>query len=107
MSYEKVCSLYESVAEVTNQMLLAAQNQDWDELAELEVSCANFVEQIRDFDEVQPEAGDAYSRKLKSIKMILSNDREIRNLMAPWMMKLNNMLSSGHKNNTAVKHLQM
>ena len=107
MSYEKVCSLYESVAEVTNQMLQAAQNQDWDELTELEVSCANYVEQIRDYDEVQPEAGDAYKRKLKSIKVILTNDREIRNLMAPWMMKLNSMLSGGSKNNTAVQHLQM
>jgi len=107
MSYENVCSLYESVAEVTNQMLKAAQNQDWDELSELEVTCADYVEQIRDYDEVQPEDGDAYKRKLKSIKQILANDREIRNLMAPWMLKLNNMLSSGSKNNTSVNHLQM
>lgn len=107
MSYEKVCTLYESVAEVTNQMLQAAQNQDWDELTELELSCADYVEQIRDYDEVQPEAGEAYSRKLKSIKVILANDREIRNLMAPWMMKLNSMLSAGSKNNTSVQHLQM
>lgn len=107
MSYENVCSLYESVAEVTNQMLKAAQKQDWDELSELEVTCADYVEQIRDYDEVQPEDGEAYKRKLKSIKQILANDREIRNLMAPWMLKLNNMLSSGSKNNTSVKHLQM
>lgn len=107
MSYENVCSLYESVAEVTNQMLQAAQNQEWDELSELEVTCADFVEQIRDFDEVQPEAGDAYKRKLKSIKLILANDREIRNLMAPWMLKLNNMLNGNSKNNAEVRHLQM
>jgi flagellar protein FliT len=107
MSYENVCSLYESVAEVTNQMLQAAQNQDWDMLSELEVTCTDYVEQIRDYDELQPEDGDAYKRKLKSIKQILANDREIRNLMAPWMFKLNNMLSSGSKNNTSVKHLQM
>lgn len=107
MSYEKVCTLYESVAEVTNQMLRAAQNQEWDELSELEVTCANFVEQIRDYDEVQAEAGDAYKRKLKSIKLILANDREIRNLMAPWMLKLNNMLNGNSKNNAEVQHLQM
>lgn len=107
MSYENVCSLYESVAEVTNQMLQAAQNQEWDELSELEVTCADFVEQIRDYDEVQPEAGDAYKRKLKSIKLILANDREIRNLMAPWMLKLNNMLNGNSKNNAEVRHLQM
>ena len=107
MSHENVCSLYESVAEVTNQMLQAAQNQEWDELSALEVTCADYVEQIRDFEEVQSTDGEAYKRKLKSIKLILANDREIRNLMAPWMMKLNNMLSSGNKNNTSVKHLQM
>jgi len=107
MSYENVCSLYESVAEVTNQMLQAAQNQEWDALSELEVTCADFVEQIRDYDEVQPEAGDAYKRKLKSIKLILANDREIRNLMAPWMLKLNNMLNGNSKNNAEVRHLQM
>ncbi|MEE9330681.1 MAG: flagellar protein FliT [Methylophilaceae bacterium] len=107
MSNENVCSLYESVAEVTSQMLSAAQRQDWDELAELEVTCADYVEQIRDYDEVQPAAGEAYKHKLQSIKLILANDREIRNLMAPWMLKLNNMLNSGSKNNTSVRHLQM
>ncbi len=107
MSNENVCSLYESVAEVTNQMLAAAQNQDWDHLSELEVTCADYVEQIRDYDEVESSAGEAYKRKLASIKLILANDREIRNLMAPWMLKLNNMLSSGSKNNKPVQHLQM
>ena len=107
MSYENVCSLYESVAEVTSQMLQAAQNQNWDGLSELEVTCADYVEQIRDYEDVLPEAGDAYKRKLRSIKLILANDREIRNLMAPWMMKLNSMLSNGNKNNTSVQHLQM
>ena len=107
MSNENVCSLYESVAEVTNQMLAAAQSHDWDVLSELEVTCADYVEQIRDYDEVQPTAGEAYKRKLASIKLILANDREIRNLMAPWMLKLNNMLSSGTKTNQPVQHLQM
>lgn len=106
MSNENVCSLYESVAEVTSQMLKAAQGQNWDALSELEVSCADYVEQIRDFDEVEPSAGEAYKRKLASIKLILANDREIRNLMAPWMMKLNNMLSP-NRNNKPVQHLQM
>lgn len=107
MSSENVCSLYESVAEVTNQMLKAAQAQDWDTLSELEGTCAYYVEQIKDYDEVTSEAGDAYKRKLKSIKLILANDREIRNLMAPWMMKLNTMLNANSKSNTAVGHLRM
>jgi flagellar protein FliT len=97
MSHQSVLSLYESVTEITNQMLLAARKQDWDKLSELEAFCANYVEQIKDYDELEPLTGEAYSRKLSSIKQILANDREIRNLMAPWMVKLNTMLNSSSK----------
>lgn len=97
MQYENICSLYESVAELTNQMLLAAKNQDWDQLSLLEVTCADYNEQIRDYVDLEPLTGESQSRKLKSIKLILANDREIRNLMAPWMMKLNNMLNSSNQ----------
>ncbi len=97
MQYENICSLYESVAELTNQMLLAAKNQDWDQLSELEISCANYNEQIRDYADLEPLSREAQARKLKSIKLILANDREIRNLMAPWMMKLNSMLNRSNQ----------
>jgi len=106
MSNENVCSLYESVAEVTSEMLQAAKSQNWDILTELETTCADYVDQIRDFSEVEPSAGEAYKRKLLSIKLILANDREIRTLMAPWMMKLNNMLNP-KRSNKPVQHLQM
>lgn len=96
MSHENICSLYEAVAELTNQMLLAAKSQDWDQLSMLEVSCANYNEQIRDYADLEPLSGEAKARKLKSVKLILANDREIRNLMAPWMMKLNSMLNKSH-----------
>lgn len=93
MQYDQVLTVYESVAEVTNQMLMAAKAQDWDRLGELENTCGNFVAQIQAYEEPEPMSGEAYTRKLSSIKLILANDREIRNLMAPWMMKLNAMLS--------------
>ncbi len=97
MHYENICSLYESVAELTNQMLQAAKNQDWDHLTELEISCANYNEQIRDYADLEPLSGEAQARKLKCIKLILANDREIRDLMAPWMMKLNSMLNKSNQ----------
>lgn len=97
MPYEDVLTVYESVAEVTNKMLLAARAQDWDKLTELESSCSEYVAQIQKCEEPEPMSGDAYLRKLSSIKVILANDREIRNLMAPWMMKLNSMLSTSRK----------
>jgi flagellar protein FliT len=100
MSYINVLSLYESVAEVTSQMLVAAQEQDWDKLAELEDCCGIYVEKLRAFEELEPLTGDAYARKLACIKQILADDREIRNLMAPWMVKLNAMLNGKHVHNS-------
>ncbi|MFM9835477.1 MAG: flagellar protein FliT [Methylophilaceae bacterium] len=100
MSYINVLSLYESVAEVTSQMLEAAQEQDWDRLRELEDYCGTYVEKLKAFEELEPLTGDAYARKLTCIKKILADDREIRNLMAPWMVKLNAMLNRNHARNT-------
>lgn len=94
MGNENICTLYESVAELTNEMLAAAKDQDWDTLSKLEVTCAVYNEQIGDYADLEPLSGEEQARKLKSIKLILANDREIRNLMAPWMLKLNNMLNS-------------
>jgi flagellar protein FliT len=96
MGYMNVISLYESIAETTSLMLQAAQQQDWDKLAELEICCADYADQIRNY-EGESLPREAYLRKLSSIKLILENDKEIRNLMAPWMMKLNSMLRAGHQ----------
>jgi flagellar protein FliT len=96
MSYINVLTLYESVAEVTSQMLVAAQQQDWDRLGELEGYCGTYVEKLKAFEELEPLTGDAYAKKLACIKQILADDREIRNLMAPWMVKLNTMLNRNH-----------
>lgn len=101
MGYMNVISLYESVAETTSLMLQAAQQQDWERLAELENCCADYADQIRSY-EGEPLPREAYLRKLSSIKLILENDKEIRNLMAPWMMKLNAMLSAGQQKNRSM-----
>lgn len=96
MSYINVLTLYESVAEVTSQMLVAAKQQDWDRLSELEGYCGTYVEKLKAFEELEPLTGEAYARKLACIKQILADDRQIRNLMAPWMVKLNSMLNKSH-----------
>jgi flagellar protein FliT len=97
MNYHNTLSLYELVAEVTNQMLMAAKQQDWEKLTELEGSCSNYVEQLKTLEEDEPLTGDARARKLASIKQILADDREIRNLVSPWMF--NAMLNSNHTEN--------
>lgn len=86
--------IYEAVAEITKKMLIAAKQQDWDALAELEASCAKQIATLKLIENALPLPSDARARKLASIKSILANDREIRNIVSPWMVRLNSLMSS-------------
>lgn len=94
MDYQNTIAVYEAVAKLTNQMLQAAQKQDWDQLTNLEHSCAQHVAMLKVVQDVAPLTRDARERKVASIKSILADDREIRNLVSPWMARLNSMINS-------------
>lgn len=96
MEQPNTIAIYETVAKLTNQMLLAAKQQDWDKLAELEMCCAEQVENLKNVEDSLPLAREARERKVASIKSILADDREIRNLVSPWMVRLNTLINSYH-----------
>lgn len=96
MDYQNTLAVYEAVAQLTSQMLQAAKQQDWDQLTNLEHSCAQHVEMLKVIQDVQPLPKDARERKVATIKSILADDREIRSLVSPWMVRLNAMLNSNH-----------
>lgn len=96
MEYQNTIAVYEAVAKLTSQMLLAAKQEDWDQLTNLEHSCAQHVEMLKVIQDATPLPKDATERKVASIKSILADDREIRNLVSPWMVRLNAMLNSNH-----------
>lgn len=99
MERQNTIVVYESVAEVMKQMLHAARMQDWDRLTELEQSCAQQVETLKSMEEssIQPLSSEFQRRKVATIKSILADDREIRNLVSPWMVRLSALMSSNHK----------
>lgn len=99
MEHQDTIVIYEAVAELTKQMLLAAKQQDWDTLAELEAHCAQQVAKLKLTESALPLPSDVRARKLTSIKSILANDREIRNIVSPWMVRLNSLVSSLHMEN--------
>jgi flagellar protein FliT len=78
-------AIFESVEKITGQMLLAAQRQDWDTLAQLEADCKNYMLQLQAHPDQEPLSSQAQARKFASIKQILAYDREIRSLIHPWM----------------------
>jgi flagellar protein FliT len=94
MKYKNTNTTYEAVENLTSQMLLAAKAEDWDKLAALESDCAKYIEQLKFYENVVPLSKDASQRKAASIKRILADDLEIRNLVSPRMAKLSALMNS-------------
>ena len=92
MQGHPVLTLYEAVAETTAQMLAAARAKDWARLTELEAACAEYTRLIVEQSAASPLSDRELKRKLASIKKILADDREIRELSEPWMKRLSGML---------------
>ena len=95
MTSMEIISLYETVAEITDQMLAAARNADWEQLAALESRCSGQVDIIRQNEEPQqPLSVAARERKIRIIRKILADDREIRSITEPWMQQLAALMNS-------------
>jgi flagellar protein FliT len=94
MNSEQVISIYESMCDITGDMLAAAQSRDWEKLAELETSCATHVATLREREAVVALSGPTRARKVQIIHQILAHDRQIRDLTTPWMAELANLMNS-------------
>ena len=97
---QQTIALYESIAALTSQMLQAARAQDWDKLGQLEQRSSECVAQLKALGPVTL-SGEARQRKVVSVKQILADDREIRNLASPWMLKLNAMMHGGQSDKSS------
>lgn len=93
MNEQDVIDVYESVATITDQMLAAARNGDWDRLIALETHCTDQVRMLKS-GEPPRLTGELRERKVKIIHKILADDREIRNLTEPWMAHLAKLINS-------------
>lgn len=94
MTSQEVLSAYEAMVELTEQMLVAAGNDDWDRFIALEQRCALRVQTLSD-GEALPLLSDASRlKKIDIIKRILSDDRKIRDLTMPWMAQLSALIKN-------------
>ena len=96
MNCEEVIDTYESVAQITKNMLNAARLGAWDDLISLESKVAVHVKQLAANEMPVKLTPALRNRKLSMIKQILADDKEIRNLTEPWMAQLTNLISSNH-----------
>lgn len=84
---------YESMAEASRNMLIAARCSDWDTVIELERECAALIATLRAHT-LTPLDQASRARKLFIVRALLADDAEIRHLAEPWMADLQRFI--GH-----------
>lgn len=94
MSTNEVLSVYETMAELSKQMLDAAASSDWDRLTQLETRCADQVARLRDGEAGVPFQGEQRVKKIALLKRLLDDDRKIRDLAMPKLAELSALISN-------------
>ena len=94
MDGAEVISLYESVADLTDQMLAAARDENWYLLSKLEADCAHVVGVLKQTETLVKLTDDRRERKVNILKKILADDRDIRNLTDPGLKKLSALIQN-------------
>jgi flagellar protein FliT len=94
MTIQDVLSVYAVMADLTEQMVLAAQRSDWDTLVVLEQRCAAHAQTLRAQEPAMPLSGSDRARKIELIRQMLNADRQIRDLTMPWMAQLSKLINA-------------
>lgn len=94
MNSAELITVYEKVADITADMLTAAQSNDWELLEKLEQECSNLVATLRAYEAPSELTPELKTKKITIIKQILADDRAIREITEPWMKNLANLMKS-------------
>ena len=83
---------YKAIERTSEQMLAAAQAEDWDQVVRLEGACAVLIAQLRYKSRDADLAPDDRKEKAQIMQRILRTDAEIRCLAEPWLSDLAQIL---------------
>ncbi|MDO8651599.1 MAG: flagellar protein FliT [Undibacterium sp.] len=98
MNSIELISMYENVAEITDRMLSAAREGDWDLLTKLETDCSLRVQNLKSHESPSEMPQDLRNKKIQIIRKILADDKEIRDITEPWMVQLSNLMKNSESN---------
>ena len=87
-------AIYEEVCGITTQMLDAARKADWESLEALERQCSGRIDLLRTGDSFVPLSEADRQIKIGFIQKILDDDRQIREIVSPWMAQLAALINS-------------
>jgi flagellar protein FliT len=92
MTGDDVIAIYESISQLTDEML-AARAGDWDLLAALEAQCGKHIANLRNCEEHHPLRSLAQPQG-RHHQEDPEDDRDIRNLTEPGLRKLSALIQS-------------
>jgi flagellar protein FliT len=87
-SKEDYFARYEAIAAISDRMLSAARESDWNELVELQEEYRHLVDALKAADGGIRLTDAERSRKFELIRQILADDAAIRDLASPCMVRL-------------------
>jgi len=90
--HTSVLDIYREIANLTDDMLAAAQSGDWSIVLACGQRYCEWVEQLRDIDPVAPLDHAGREAKYDLLVRILDNDAATRDLAIPQMARLSDLL---------------
>ncbi|PTN13133.1 flagellar protein FliT [Nitrosomonas aestuarii] len=97
MNSAQLINTYEHILVITQKMLAAAQNSEWDKLIKLEQECKQLTN-ILIKDKTEPLLShELQQRKLVIIHQVLDHDAQIRAITEPWMEKLQVLFNTSER----------
>lgn len=85
---------YESLAQVSHEMLAAARHGDWASVAQLEDICRALIEELKRAALHERLSMVEQRHRIALLRSILADDAEIRDRSEPWLRQLEQMLHS-------------
>lgn len=94
---QALINTYESAAKMMEQMLIAARQNAWEKVTELEQSYMLKIEVIKSLEQTirlqsAVLTAEEHARKQVLVQKILADDGEIRNLLYPVMHRITDMI---------------
>ena len=92
MEQHTLLDYYKAIESASQQMLTAAQMENWDQVVQLESTCAVLIEQLRSKARTNKLTSEERREKLRIMQRILRTDAEIRLLAEPWLSDIEQLV---------------
>jgi flagellar protein FliT len=90
--FPRLIQRYESIAQASRRMLIAARDDDWDEVARQESRCKELIAELKAAGKSDRLADAEQRRRIELLRSILADDAEIRTRAEPWLRQLERLL---------------